>query len=70
MEEVKHLRTAYSGKQILVASRKAYYLMREDGSGYDYLIVIKYTSINIDQHIGCEEAIGKGFDFGRRNGSD
>src|ERR1700735_710301 len=70
MEEVEHLRTAYPGKQVLIASRKANYLMREDGTGDDYLIVVKYTSINIDEHIGCEEPIGQGFYLGRRNRSD
>src|SRR5208282_3769623 len=44
--------------------------MWEDGSGYDYLIVVKYASINIDQHIGCEEPVGQGFDLVSRNRSD
>src|ERR1700735_3453270 len=70
MEEVEHLRTAYSGKQVLIASRKANYLMRKDRTGYDYLIVIKYASIDVDQHISREEPIGQGFYLGRRNRSD
>src|SRR5580698_10317156 len=44
--------------------------MREDRTGYDYLIVIEYASIDIDEHIGCEQPIGQGFYFGRRNSSN